>query len=359
MNNNYKNYKVYIAGHRGLVGSAIKRRLEKSNYNNLIFKTSVEMDLRRQEQVEAFFEKEKPEWIFLSAAKVGGILANATNSAEFIYDNLSITINVIHTAYKNKVKKLLNLGSSCIYPKHSLQPMKEEYLLSGILEPTNEAYSIAKISTIKLCKYYNEQFNADFISVMPSNVYGINDNFNLETTHVIPALIRKFHLAKLLKKGDFASVINDIKTRPIGFNLNALINCDSEKIIEYAFQNIGISKDYVFLWGTGEAYREFLYADDLSKACVFLMENYNYKDIGEFINIGTGCDIKLKVLAETIRRIVDFDGEIKYDISRPDGITRKLLDISRIKALGWKAETNLTDGLKNVYEWYVGNNKCL
>ena len=355
-NSNYKDYKVYIAGHRGLVGSAIKRELGKNSYDNLIFRTSHEIDLRRQELVENFICTERPDWVFLSAAKVGGIFSNMSNGAEFIYNNLSIGLNVIHAAYKNKVKKLLNMGSSCIYPKYSPQPMKEEYLLSGILEPTNEAYSIAKISAIKLCKYYNEQYKTNFISVMPTNVYGINDNFNLETAHVIPALIRKFHLAKLLKKRDFTSLINDIKNRPVGFNLDTMANCNDEKVVESNLRNIGITKSYINLWGTGEAYREFLYVDDLSKACVFLMENYDYGDIGEFINIGTGIDIKLNALSTIIKDIVGFDGEVKYDISKPDGMARKLLDVSRIKALGWEAETDLKDGLKNVYEWYTSNN---
>ena len=350
-----RNFKVYLAGHTGLVGSSILRKLTQDGFNNLIYKRSSELDLRRQKNTEEFFFSEKPDYVFLSAAKAGGILANSTYSAEFIYNNLSIAINVIHSAYKSGVKKLLNLGSSCIYPKLAPQPMKEEYLLSGSLEPTNEAYAVAKISAIKLCRYYNEQYGTNFISVMPTNLYGPNDNFNLETAHVIPALLRKFHLGKLLQKKDFDLVIKDIKTRPLGFNLDNEINLEDEKSIEHILNKAGIFNDHILLWGTGEVYREFLYVDDLSDACLFFMNNYDYKDIGELINIGTGEDIKLKDLALMIKQVTGYEGGIKHDTSKPDGTPRKLLDVSRLKALGWEAKTMLEEGLKASYSWYKLN----
>lgn len=302
--------KIYVAGHRGLVGSALVRKLQEQGYGNLVLKTSKELDLRRQADVEMFFEHEKPEYVFLSAAKVGGILANNTYKAEFIYDNVMIAANVIHAAYKFGVKKLMNFGSSCIYPKFAPQPMKEEYFLNGQLEPTNEPYAIAKITAIKLCRYYNERYGTNFISVMPTNLYGPNDNFDLETSHVLPALIRKFHEAKIAGH----------KT--------------------------------VTLWGTGEPFREFLHVDDLAEACVFLTQRCNYKDIGEFINIGTGVDIKIKDLAELIKSIVVFSGEITYDASKPDGTPKKLLDISRLKNLGWTYKIDLKKGIEATYKWY-------
>ncbi len=350
-----RNSKVYLAGHAGLVGSSILRKLTQDGFNNLTYKRSSELDLRRQKDTEDFFFSEKPDYVFLSAAKAGGILANSTYSAEFIYNNLSIALNVIHSAYKSGVKKLLNLGSSCIYPKLAPQPMKEEYLLSGSLEPTNEAYAVAKISAIKLCRYYNEQYGTNFISVMPTNLYGPNDNFNLETAHVIPALLRKFHIGKLLQKRDFELIIKDIKTRPLGFNLDNEINLEDEKSIEYILNKAGIFNDHILLWGTGEVYREFLYVDDLSDACLFLMNNYDYKDIGELINIGTGEDIKLKDLALVIKDVTGYEGGIKHDASKPDGTPRKLLDVSRLKALGWVVKTTLEEGLKNSYSFYIKN----
>ena len=350
-----RNSKVYLAGHTGLVGSSILRKLTQDGFNNLTYKRSSELDLRRQKDTEEFFFFEKPDYVFLSAAKAGGILANSTYSAEFIYNNLSIALNVIHSSYKSGVKKLLNLGSSCIYPKLAPQPMKEEYLLSGSLEPTNEAYSVAKISAIKLCRYYNEQYGTNFISVMPTNLYGPNDNFNLETAHVIPALLRKFHLGKLLQKRDFELIIKDIKTRLLGFNLDNEINLEDEKSIEHILNKAGIFNDHILLWGTGEVYREFLYVDDLSDACLFLMNNYDYKDIGELINIGTSEDIKLKDLALMIKDVTGYEGGIKHDTSKPDGTPRKLLDVSRLKALGWEAKTTLEEGLEKSYSFYIKN----
>jgi GDP-L-fucose synthase len=306
-----KHSKIYVAGHRGLVGSAIKRRLEQAGYANLIYRTSAELDLRNQQAVADFFRAEKPEYVFLAAAKVGGIHANNTYPAEFIYDNLIIQTNVIHNAYLHQVKKLLFLGSSCIYPKLAPQPMKEEHLLTGELEPTNEPYAIAKIAGIKMCQAYNRQYGTNFISVMPTNLYGPNDNFDLETSHVLPALIRKFHEAK----------VHD--------------------------------KPAVEIWGTGKPRREFLYVDDLADACLFLMENLTCNDMGMFVNIGTGVDLTIKELAEMIKGIVGYQGELVFNTAKPDGTPRKLLDVSKLHALGWQARTSLEDGIKRTYEWYV------
>ncbi len=304
------NSKIYIAGHRGLVGSAIVRKLHEKGYNNLVLKTSKELDLRRQADVESFFDREKPEIIFLAAAKVGGILANNTYKAEFIYDNLLIAANIIHSASRAKVKKLLNLGSSCIYPKYAPQPMKEDALLTGLLEPTNEPYAIAKIAAIKLCRYYNEQYGTNFISAMPTNLYGPNDNFDLVSAHVLPALMRKFHEAKVEKRNT------------------------------------------VTIWGTGEPFREFLHVDDLAEACIFLMQQCHYKDIGEFINIGMGTEIKIKDLAALIMNTIGFSGSLIYDTTKPDGTPRKLLDVSRMKKLGWTPKISLQEGIEATYAWY-------
>jgi GDP-L-fucose synthase len=287
--------------------------------------------------------------VFLAAAKVGGILANDTYRAEFIYDNLMIAANIIHAAYKNKVKKLLNLGSSCIYPKLAPQPMREKYLLTGMLEPTNEPYAIAKISAIKLCRYYNEQYGTNFISVMPTNLYGPNDNFNLETSHVLPALIRKFHLAKLLRAKRYDDIRKDLKKFSPGFSLTPNLHSDQEKFLK----TLGIDAEGITLWGSGKPYREFLYVEDLAGACVFLMERYNYRDVGEFVNIGTGKDVTIKNLAGLIMRVVGFDGVLKFDRSKPDGMPRKLLETARIRKLGWQPETDIETGIRKTYEWYV------
>jgi GDP-L-fucose synthase len=346
-----RNSKIYVAGHRGLVGSAILRKLSEKQFANLITKTSKQLDLRIQKDTEEFFAQEKPDYVFLAAAKVGGILANSTYKAEFIYDNIMIAANVIHSAYKNGVKKLLNLGSSCIYPKLAPQPMKEDYLLTGLLELTNEPYAIAKISAIKLCRYYNEQYGSDFVSVMPTNLYGPHDNFNLETAHVPPALIRKFHLAQLLHKKRYDAIKKDLQKYPLGFNLS--LNLDSDRDIDLILKEIGITPEYVKLWGSGRPYREFLYADDLAGACVFLMENYSHREIGEFVNIGTGSDITIKGLADLVAETVGFKGRIELDSTKPDGMPRKLLDVSKIKALGWQPKISLKDGIRKTYEWYV------
>jgi len=355
-----KDSRIYVAGHRGLVGSAILRKLREKGYTNLVYRTSKELDLRRQAEVEAFFEKERPEYVFLAAAKVGGILANDTYKAEFIYDNLMIAANVIQASYKYGVKKLLNLGSSCIYPKFCPQPMKEEHLLTGALEPTNEPYAVAKIAAIKLCRYYNEQYGTNFISVMPTNLYGPNDNFNLETAHVLPALIRKFHLAKLLRTGDYEGIRRDIKRFPLGFGYNSspFEREVGRGSLEEILSHLGITKDYVVLWGTGEPYREFLHVDDLAEACVFLMEEVDAERMREFcadyfVNVGMGEDIRIKDLALLVKEIVGFEGEIRHDLSKPDGTPRKLLDVSKIKALGWEPGVSLEEGIKQTYEWYV------
>ena len=305
-----KTSKIFVAGHTGLVGSALIRKLRKSGYNNIVFKTHNELDLKRQKNVEDFFCDVKPDFVFLAAAKVGGIWGNYNYPADFIYDNLSIQTNIIHSAYLTKVKKLLFLGSSCIYPKHCPQPMKEKYLLSGYLEPTNEPYAIAKIAGAKMCQSYNRQYDTRYISVMPTNMYGPNDNFNLETSHVLPALIRKFHEAK--------------------------VNGSTE----------------VEIWGTGKPRREFLHVDDLADACLYLMNNYEESGI---INIGTGKDLTIRNLAEIIAGIVGFRGELKFDTSKPDGTPVKLLDVSKLNMFGWKEHIELTEGIIQTYEWYLNN----
>jgi len=371
-----KNSKIYVAGHRGLVGSAILRKLKEKGFSNLVTRTSKQLDLRMQKDTEKFFEKEKPEYVFLAAAKVGGILANSTYKAEFIYDNIMIAANIIHSAYTYGVKKLLNLGSSCIYPRLAPQPMKEEYLLTGLLEPTNEPYAIAKISAIKLCRYYNEQYGTNFISVMPTNLYGPYDNFNLTTSHVLPALIRKMHLGKCLHRGDFKSIREDLKKYPISSSaVDRLGNEDVIGIllqygIQHSTSNIqhpssftphALRSAVVELWGSGKPYREFLFIDDLAEACVFLMENYDAAQLtghelritDNFINIGTGEDLTIKELANKVKEIVGFEGEIIWDASKPDGTPKKLLDVSKIKSLGWQPKTSLEEGIKKTYEWYV------
>lgn len=308
-----KESRIFVAGHQGLVGSAIKRRLESRAYTNVIVKSFEKLDLRRQADVDSFFKQQKPEYVFLAAAKVGGIQANNTYPAEFIYDNLAIETNVIHAAYQNGVKKLLFLGSSCIYPKFAEQPLREEYLLTGALEPTNEAYAIAKIAGLKMCEFYNRQYGTDYISVMPTNLYGPNDNFDLETSHVLPALIRKFHEAK-------------VNNAPC-----------------------------VEIWGTGTPRREFLYVDDLADACVYLMENHSFQEIGTFVNIGWGQDISIAELANLVKEIVGYEGELVFNPDKPDGTLKKLLDVNRLHGLGWNATTSLRDGIRKSYEWFMKN----
>jgi len=305
-----KNAKIYIAGHRGMVGSAILRKLTAEGYGNLLLRTSDELDLRNQQAVADFFAAEQPDYVFLAAAKVGGILANNTMRADFLYENLAIQNNVIHQAYVHGVKKLLFLGSSCIYPKLAPQPIKEEYLLTGLLEPTNEPYAIAKIAGIKLCEAYHDQYGCNFISVMPTNLYGYRDNYHPEHSHVLPALLRRLHEAK-------------VANRPA-----------------------------VTVWGTGSPKREFLFADDLADACVFLMANY---DDPQLVNIGTGEDLPIKELAQLIKSIVGFEGELVFDSSKPDGTPRKLMDVSKLHALGWHHTTPLEAGIRKVYEDFLAN----
>jgi GDP-L-fucose synthase len=305
-----KSSKIYVAGHGGLVGSAIYRRLQSAGYANLIGRRSRELDLTRQAEVETFFAREKPEYVFLAAARVGGILANNTYPAEFIYLNLMIQNNIIHSSYRNGVRKLLFLGSSCIYPKFAPQPMKEEHLLTGELEPTNEPYAVAKIAGIKMCQAYHRQYGTDYISVMPTNLYGPHDNFDLETSHVLPAMIRKFHEAKEGKRPS------------------------------------------VEVWGTGSPRREFLYIDDLADACVYLMERY---DDPKIVNIGVGEDISIRDLSMLVKKVVGYEGEVAFDTSKPDGTPRKLLDVARLHSLGWRAATGLEEGIRKTYEWYKTN----
>jgi GDP-L-fucose synthase len=352
--------KIYVAGHSGLVGSAILRVLKNHGYKNIITKNFIDLDLTKQSQVEAFFQENRPEYVFLAAARVGGILANNVQKADFIYDNLMISANVIFAAHKFGVKKLLNLGSSCIYPKNAPQPLKEEYLLSGLLEPTNEAYAIAKISALKLCRYFNEQYGTNFISVMPTNLFGPNDNFNLETAHVLPAIIRKFHLAKHLAKGNFADIRADftkfgLPKKIWDTNTIKSLACYDSEII-HLLARLGISHESVTLWGTGDVYREFLHVDDLALALLFLMNNYDFKDLGECINIGVGVDLKISELAQIIKKVVGFDGEVKFGCASSDGTPKKLLDISKISNLGWKANIALEPGIKDTYNWYCFGN---
>lgn len=313
--NDYKNKKIYLAGHNGMVGSAILNELQKQGYKNLLYKNFSELDLRKQNDVEQFFERNKPEIVIIAAAKVGGILANDTYRAEFLYDNLMIEANLIHASYLNNVEKIVFLGSSCIYPKLAPQPLKEEYLLSDYLEFTNEPYAIAKIAGIKLCENYYRQYGCNYISAMPTNLYGPNDNFNLETSHVLPALLRKFHEAKIQKK------------------------------------------EFVTIWGTGKPMREFLFVEDLAEAIVFMMTNISAKDIYDkgisHLNVGSGIDLSIVELAELIAKVTGFSGKIIYDSSKPDGTPRKLLDVSRINSLGWKYKTDLVDGIRTTYNWFL------
>lgn len=353
-----KNSKIYVAGHRGMVGSAILRKLKEKGYTNIVVRTHAELDLTDQKATREFFEKERPEYVFLAAAKVGGILANNTYKADFIYQNIMIAANVIEAAYRYGVKKLLNLGSSCIYPKHAPQPLKEEYLLTGPLEPTNEPYAIAKISAIKLCRYFNEQYGTNFISVMPTNLYGPNDNFNLETSHVLPALLRKFHLGKLLREKRYEELKKDVKKHPLGFGFDEKINKDDVNEVIEALEKIGVTKDHVVVWGTGKVYREFMHVDDLADAVVYLMENIDSEEMRKisldyFVNVGLGEDIKLKELVNLIKDVVGYEGEVVWDTSKPDGTPRKLLDVSKLKSLGWKYAIPLKEGIQKVYKWYV------
>jgi GDP-L-fucose synthase len=342
-----KTSKIYIAGHRGLVGSAFVRRLQSEGYTNIVIRTHAQLDLLRQDRVEAFLKKEKPEYVFLAAARVGGIWGNNTYPAQFIYENIAIQSNVIHASYQNEVKKLLFLGSSCIYPKHCPQPIKEEYLLSDYLESTNEPYAVAKIAGIKMCQAYNRQYKTGFISVMPNNLYGPNDNFDIETSHVLPALIRKFHLAKLAAAGDWQAIFKDEAVRGlIPDDIKSAIGIDPStgKPLDPS-----TNQPAVIIWGTGAPRREFLHVDDLADAGVFLMNHYDESDI---LNIGWGNDQTILELAQMVSDIVGFKGNIKWDSAKPDGTPQKLLDVSRLAKLGWQPKTALEDGIREVYRWY-------
>ncbi len=386
-----KDSKIYVAGHRGMVGSAIVRKLQQEGYTNLILKTRQELDLLDQQAVKNFYEKERPEYVFVAAAKVGGIMANNTYRAEFIYNNLQIQNNLIHYAYIYGVKKLLFLGSSCIYPKEAPQPIKEEYLLTGPLEKTNEPYAIAKIAGIKMCEAYRDQYGANFISVMPTNLYGPNDNFDLVTSHVFPALIRKLHLAKSLQDNDWEAIRKDLNKRPIegvdgksskddiirvlakygieckqfAVNSKQLAITDDESTVssklptanrqpQTANRPLPTANCQLTLWGSGKPFREFLHVDDLANASVFLMNMYNEK---MFLNIGTGKDITIADLAYLMKDIIGFKGNIEFDQTKPDGTFRKLLDVSRLFDTGWRPAVSLKEGIAKTYHWYLQNQK--
>jgi len=348
-----KDSKIYIAGHKGLVGSAILKNLQAKGYTNLLYKTHNELDLTNQQAVEDFFASNKPEYVILAAAKVGGIVANNTYRADFIYENLQIQNNVIHQSYVHEVKKLLFLGSTCIYPNNAPQPMREEYLLTSELEYTNEPYAIAKIAGIKMCESYNIQYGTNFICVMPTNLYGPNDNFDLEKSHVLPALIRKMHLAKLLNEKKYDKVIKD---------LNASTIADAKAYLS----KFGVDENKVEIWGTGKPRREFLYSEDMADACVFLLENRDFKETYDkdtkeirntHINIGTGKDISIEELALLIQKIVGFGGKLYFNTNKPDGTMVKLTDPSKLHSLGWRHKVELEDGVKMMYEWYLRHDK--
>lgn len=345
-----KNSKIYLSGHRGLVGSAIYRKLQEKGYTNIITRTHSELDLCNQQAVEEFFAQEKPEYVILAAAKVGGIMANSKYPAEFIYQNLMIGTNIVHASYKHGVKKLLNLGSSCIYPRLAPQPMKEDCLLTSELEKTNEAYALAKISIIKLCRYYNQQYGTNFISAMPTNQYGIGDNFNMETAHLLPMILRRFHLAKLLRNGDMEAIKKDIKRYKLGWGLDEKVNDNN---LEEILNELGAYKDKVVLWGDGSVFREMMSSDDLADACVYLIENKDYNEVGELVNITKGDDIQLKDLFQMVKEIVGFDGEIVYDKTKPNGTPRKMMDATHIKELGWQPKIDLRQGITDFYNWYL------
>ncbi|WP_031425102.1 GDP-L-fucose synthase family protein [Flavimarina sp. Hel_I_48] len=372
-----KDSKIYVAGHRGLVGSALLQNLGRKGYANVVTRTHKELDLTDSVAVAQFFLKEKPDYVFLAAAKVGGIVANNTYRADFIYVNMMIQNNVIHQSYVHGVKKLMFLGSTCIYPKSCPQPMKEEYLLTDVLEYTNEPYAIAKIAGIKMCESYNLQYDTNFISVMPTNLYGPNDNFDLEKSHVLPALIRKIHLGKALGENNWKVVEEDLNRRPIeGLNGKA----DKSEILAM-LKKYGISVDknssggnnkvHVEIWGSGKPMREFLWSEDMADACVFLMENRNFTDVVQsgntkgkeirntHINIGSGRDISIKALAELIKKTIGFDGDFDFNDQKPDGTMRKLTDVTKLHDLGWEHSVQLEEGLQRVYEWYATKNQGL
>ena len=353
-----KTSKIYISGHRGLVGSAIVNNLNSKGYKNLIFKTHVELDLTNQMEVKKFFAKEKPEYVILAAAKVGGIVANNTYRADFIYENMMIQNNVIHQSYLQGVKKLLFLGSSCIYPKNAPQPMVEDSLLTSTLEYTNEPYAIAKIAGIKMCESYNLQYGTNFISVMPTNLYGPNDNFDLEKSHVLPALIRKIHLGKCLENDDWNAIKTDLDKNPI----EGKDGSSSKENILKVLAKYGIAKGEIEIWGSGKPRREFLWSEDMADACVFLLENRDFKHTfssdekevkNTHINIGTGVDVSIKELADQIKNCVGYMGDFNFNTSKPDGTLKKLTDVSKLNSLGWKHSIILNKGVEKMYAWYL------
>jgi len=362
-----KDSKIYIAGHRGLVGSAILKNLKDKGYSNFLVRTHKELDLTNSDAVSVFFEAEKPEYVFLAAAKVGGIVANNTYRADFIYENLMIQNNVIHQSYVNDVKKLLFLGSTCIYPKNAPQPMKEEYLLTDTLEYTNEPYAIAKIAGIKMCESYNLQYGTNFISVMPTNLYGPNDNFDLEKSHVLPALIRKIHLGKALENHDWNAIREDLNKLSIE---GVSGDSDKEEIIQvlgkYGIQQTTDSKVQIEIWGSGKPMREFLWSEDMADASVFIMERRGFKDTicnserssesneirNTHINIGTGVDISIADLAKTIKEIIGYNGLLVFNTNKPDGTMKKLTDVTKLHELGWQYSVGLKEGIKNMYTWF-------
>lgn len=371
-----RNSRIYVAGHQGMVGSAIINNLNDKGYHNLITRNHQELDLINSQAVQEFFEEEKPEYVILAAAKVGGIVANNIYRADFIYENLMIQTNVIHQSFLHRIKKLLFLGSTCIYPKLSPQPIKEEYLLTDPLEYTNEPYAIAKIAGIKMCESYNLQYKTNFISVMPTNLYGPRDNFNLETSHVLPALIRKIHLGKALEENDWECISDDLNRRPIAGidgsqgKIKMLEVLKKYGIKPTSGQNttmVDFEKDFqevsVEIWGSGRQIREFLWSDDMAEACVFLMENIDFEDLiprdsskneirNTQINIGTGREISIAHLAEIVKIIIKFTGELNFNTNKPEGTARKLTDVSKLKALGWKYSVELDEGINRLYRWY-------
>lgn len=378
------NAKIYIAGHRGLVGSAITRTLKQNGYTNLITRTSAELDLRDPNAVARFFETEQPEYVFLAAAKVGGIIANNTYRGEFLYDNLMIQNNVIHEAYRNSVRKLLFLGSTCIYPRDCPQPMKEDYLLTAPLEYTNEPYAIAKIAGLKLCESYNLQYGTNFISVMPTNLYGPNDNFDLEKSHVLPALLRKLHLGKALSENNWDVVREDLNKRPVkGVDGNAPEEAILQVLSEFGISQVPLPKEAeignepldaryptpnasVEIWGSGKPLREFLWSEDMADACVYIMEKVDFQNIVDMLgkekevrnvhlNIGTGKEISIKELAETIAQKIGYEGQLYFNTDMPDGTPRKLTDSTNLNRLGWQYSVELGEGIERMYEWYVGD----
>jgi len=360
------NDKIYIAGHRGLVGSAIVRQLESRGFTNLLMRTHKELDLTNQAQVQSFFQQEKPDYVILAAAKVGGIHANNTYPADFIYQNMMIEANVIDSAYECRVKRLLFLGSTCIYPKAVKQPMREDALLTGVLEPTNEPYALAKIAGIKLCESYSRQYGIDFRSVMPTNLYGEGDNYNLENSHVIPAVMRKLHIAKCLENKDWQALKKDLKKNPIkglteNSTQNQILNILEKQGIHSTFntKNPKLKSVRVELWGTGNAMREFLYVDDMAQASLFILgldkDKYknNTQEMVSHINIGTGVDVSIREVSEVIKRIVGYKGGIQFDTTKPDGPPRKLTDVSRLAGMGWQYSVGLEEGIQATYKWYL------